>query len=142
VQQVDWVERWQGMILLHRVKIRFFFTGILNTVVGLGTFPALYYLLESRQFHYLVILTITQVLCICFAYLTNKFLVFKTKGNYANEFSKFITFHLSYFAINLVMLPLMVIGLNFNPVIAQTLFAVTVIVSSYFWHSRITFSPN
>jgi putative flippase GtrA len=142
VQQVDWVERWQGMILLHRVKIRFFFTGILNTVVGLGTFPALYYLLESRQFHYLVILTITQVLCICFAYLTNKFLVFKTKGNYANEFSKFITFHLSYFAINLVMLPLMVVGLNFNPVIAQTLFAVTVIVSSYFWHSRITFSPN
>ena len=142
MQQVDWVERWQGMILLHRVKIRFFFTGILNTVVGLGTFPALYYLLESRQFHYLVILTITQVLCICFAYLTNKFLVFKTKGNYANEFSKFITFHLSYFAINLVMLPLMVVGLNFNPVIAQTLFAVTVIVSSYFWHSRITFSPN
>ena len=142
MQQVDWVERWQGMILLHRVKMRFFFTGILNTVVGLGTFPALYYLLESRQFHYLVILTITQVLCICFAYLTNKFLVFKTKGNYANEFSKFITFHLSYFAVNLVMLPLMVSGLNFNPVIAQSLFALTVIVSSYFWHSRITFSPN
>ena len=142
MQQVHWVKRCQGIVFQHQVKIRFFFTGILNTVVGLGTFPALYYLLESRQLHYLMILTISQTLCICFAYLTNKFLVFKTRGNYANEFSKFITFHLSYFAVNLVMLPLMVGGLDFNPVIAQTLFALTVIVSSYFWHSRITFSPN
>ena len=142
MQQVDWVKRWRQVALQHQVKIRFLLAGALNTVIGLGTFPALYYLLESRQLHYLVILTISQVLCICFAYLTNKFLVFKTRGNYVNEFSKFITFHLSYFAVNLIVLPLMVSGLDFNPVIAQSLFAIMVIVSSYFWHSRITFSPH
>jgi len=142
VQQVRRIKQWLQITLRHQVKIRFLLTGALNTVIGLGTFPALYYLLESRQLHYLMILTISQSLCIFFAYLTNKFLVFRTKGNYVNEFSKFITFHLSYFAVNLIMLPLMVSGLNFNPVIAQSLFALTVIVSSYFWHSRITFSPN
>ena len=142
MQQAHRIKQWLKIALQHQVKIRFLLAGALNTVIGLGTFPALYYLLESRQLHYLMILTISQSLCICFAYLTNKFLVFKTKGNYVNEFSKFITFHLSYFAVNLVVLPLMVSGLKFNPVIAQSLFAVTVIVSSYFWHSRITFSPN
>ena len=142
MQQAPWLKQWWQVMLLHQVKIRFLLAGALNTVIGLGTFPALYYLLESRRLHYLVILTISQVLCICFAYLTNKFLVFKTKGNYVHEFSKFITFHLTYFAVNLIVLPLMVSGLSFNPVIAQSLFAVLVIVSSYFWHSRITFSPH
>ena len=142
MQQEHWIKRWRQAALQHQVKFRFLLTGALNTVIGLGVFPALYYLLESRQLHYLVILTISQVLCICFAYITNKFLVFKTKGNYVNEFSKFITFHLSYFAVNLIVLPLMVSGLNFNPVLAQSLFATIVIISSYFWYSRITFSPH
>lgn len=142
MHQVDWINRWLQLALQHQVKVRFLLTGALNTVIGLGTFPALYYLLESLQLHYLVILTISQVLCVCFSYLTNKFLVFKTSGNYVNEFSKFITFHLSYFAVNLIVLPLMVSGLDFNPVIAQSLFAIAVVVSSYFWHSRITFSPH
>lgn len=136
------IDKWQAFAREHHVKVRFILAGFLNTAIGLGTFPVLYYLLEAHKLHYLVVLTISQALCITFAYITNKFLVFKTKGNYFSEYVKFITFHLSYFVVNLVVLPVMVNGFNFNPVIAQSFFAIMVIISSYFWHSRITFSQS
>lgn len=126
----------------HQVKMRFILAGGLNTAIGLGVFPLLYLLLAEQHFHYMVILCMSQLICISFAYLTNKFLVFRTKGNYLAEFSKFATFHLSYFLANLVALPLMVSVLSLNPIVAQSIFAIAVIVSSYFWHSRITFSAD
>ncbi len=126
----------------HHVKVRFFLAGGLNTLVGLGVFPFLYLTLADNHLHYMVILCISQVICISFAYLTNKLLVFRTKGNYLVEFSKFVTFHLSYFVANLLALPLMVASFDVNPVMAQSIFAAAVIASSYFWHSRITFSAD
>jgi putative flippase GtrA len=58
------------------------------------------------------------------------------------EFVKFISFHLTYFFINLISLPVLVEFLGFNPVTGQVLFAIVVIISSYFWHSKITFTPK
>lgn len=126
----------------HQTKIRFLLAGALNTALGLAVFPALYFLAAPLKLHYLIILSISQTLCITFAYLTNKFLVFKTSGNYLRETGKFLTFHLSYFLVNLAALPALVEFVGVNPVWAQTLFAVLVIVTSYFWHSRITFSSS
>lgn len=126
----------------HKIKIRFLLAGALNTVIGLAVYPALFFLAAPLKLHYLVILTISQILCITFAFLTNKFLVFKTSGNYLQESGKFLTFHLSYFLVNLAALPALVEFAGMNPVWAQTLFAVLVIVTSYFWHSRITFSSS
>jgi putative flippase GtrA len=94
------------------------------------------------KLHYLVILIMSQVLCISSAFLTSKFLVFRTSGNYLRETGKFLTFHLTYFLVNLAALPALVEFVGMNPVWAQTLFAVLIIVTSYFWHSRITFSSK
>ncbi|MBI3441813.1 MAG: GtrA family protein [Proteobacteria bacterium] len=126
----------------HQTKVRFLVAGAFNTVVGLAVYPALYFLAAPLKFHYLTILAISQVVCIAFAFLTNKFLVFRTSGNYLRESGKFVTFHLSYFLVNLAALPALVEFAGMNPVWAQTLFAVLVIVTSYFWHSRITFSST
>lgn len=126
----------------HETKIRFILAGGINTVVGLSIYPILFFLMAPLKLHYLVILVFSQIICVIFAYLTNKFLVFKTTGNYIREFSKFVTFHLAYFAANLVALPILVEFVRINPVWAQTAFAALVIVSSYFWHSQITFSSK
>ena len=126
----------------HQTKIRFLIAGAFNTTIGLALFPAIYFLAAPMKLHYLVILTISQVLCISFAFLTSKFLVFRTSGNYLRETGKFLTFHLTYFLVNLAALPALVEFVGMNPVWAQTLFAVLVIVTSYFWHSRITFSSS
>lgn len=123
----------------HETKIRFGAAGALNTVFGLAIFPILYFALAFLSLHYLIILTISQVMSITFAFTTNKILVFKTKGNLLHEYGKFILFHISYFAVNLIALPILVDALKISPVWAQSGFAVAVIISSYFWHSRITF---
>ena len=132
-------EKLAYVIKNNETKVRFLITGVLNSLFGLIMFPFFFYLLEEYKLHYLIILTISQFVCIIFAYLTNKFLVFKTKGNYIPEFLKFITFHLSHFGINLIALPILVEFFKLQPVVAQVFFAIMVIISSYFWQSRITF---
>ena len=121
-------------------KIRFLLAGVVNTAFGLATYPALYFLLLPAKLHYLSILAISQVLCVTFSFLTHKFVVFRTFGNYLGEYARFVTFHLSLFLLNLAVLPFLVEFAGMNPVWAQTLFAVLVIVTSYFWYSRFTFT--
>lgn len=123
----------------HETKIRFLLVGGLNTFVGLATYPIFYFLLNPHGVKYLQILVISQVICVTLAFLTNKFMVFRTKGNYLKEYGKFLMFHLSYFLLNLAVLPFLVEIVGMHPVIAQSMFAVLVIVSSYFWYSRVTF---
>ncbi len=141
--------RWQSCLETgrcladrHQTKVRFILAGALNTVIGLAVYPALYFLAAPLKLHYLVILAVSQVLCVSFAFFTSKFLVFRTSGNYLQESWKFLMFHFTYFLVNLAALPALVELAGMNPVWAQTLFAVLVIVTSYFWHSRITFSSS
>jgi putative flippase GtrA len=138
--QSRWQDAWR-LIRRHKTKVRFLLAGALNTVVGLVTYPALFFLLAPLKLHYMVVLGITQVACVAFSYLTNKFLVFRTAGNYLRESGKFVLFHLSNFLVNLVALPFLVEIVGMSPVLGQTLFAVAVIITSYFWHSKITFAP-
>jgi putative flippase GtrA len=124
------------------MKVRFLLAGALNTAVGLAAYPVLFFLLAPLKLHYMVVLGITQVTCVAFSYLTNKFLVFRTVGNYLRESGKFALFHLSYFLVNLVALPVLVEVVGMSPVWGQTLFAVAVIITSYFWHSNVTFASS
>jgi putative flippase GtrA len=131
-----------GMLELarqHETKLRFIFAGGINTLFGLAAFPLLMWTFNSMSLHYLVILTIAQILSVVFSFLTNKFLVFRTAGNYVAEFGKFITFHAAYFVANLAALPILVELFGVPPIWGQFAFAGAVIISSYFWHSRITF---
>ena len=124
---------------LHETKLRFLSAGGLNTLFGLAAFPALLWLLASTKLHYLLVLTMAQALSVLFAFLSNKMLVFRTRGNYLAEFLKFSTFYLTYFLANLALLPVLVEICGIKPVWGQFLFTGCVIVSSYFWHSRVTF---
>lgn len=138
------LRRWGGAEFAqrHARKVRFLLAGGLNTAVGLAAYPILYFTLDPHGVEYRVILAISQVFCIAFAYLTNKFLVFKTQGNYVRETLKFVAFHLAYFLLNLAVLSYLVERLQVPPVWAQMGFAVLVIISSYLWHSKITFSTR
>lgn len=127
---------------MHGQKLRFILAGGLNTLVGLAAYPVLYFALGWLALDYIVILAICQVFCICFAYLTHKFFVFKTQGNYVREYLRFITFHLVLFGVNVVVLRFLVERLTLSPVWSQLGFALLVVITSYLWHSRITFSHS
>lgn len=120
-------------------KLRFLIAGSLNTLVGLGMFPMLFIALEKYKLHYTIILTISQIICITFSYVSNKIMVFKTHGNYIREYGRFLLFHGFYFIVNLAALPAMVEIGHMNPMVSQVFFAFIIIVTSYAWHSRITF---
>jgi len=126
----------------HQTKIRFLFAGVFNTALALVIYPALYFLAAPLKLHYLTVLLLGYVVTVTCSFLTNKFLVFRTSGNYLRESGKFLTLHVSYFLVNLAVLPALVELAGMNPVWAQTLFAVLVVATSYFWHSRITFSSS
>src|SRR5690606_2088780 len=89
--------------------------------------------------HYMVALAIAQAGCLCFAFTTYKFGVFRTHGNIAREFGTFSSFYLFNYAANWAALPLLVEVGQIPPVIAQIGFTAILIVGSYFWHSRVTF---
>ncbi|MEP6966748.1 MAG: GtrA family protein [Pseudomonadota bacterium] len=126
----------------HETKIRFLLSGAVNTLLGLAIFPALMLTLGRRGVHYMAILAISQVIMVTVAYLSAKFLVFRTRGAYFREFARFSTFYAASFALNLAALPLLVEVFHVRPIIAQSGFAVAIILTSYLWHSRVTFRPK
>ena len=129
----------RNFLLMHETKIRFMITGGINTALGLVLFPFLYVVLAPLKIHYLLILVFSSVACTVFAFLTSKFFVFRTRGNYLEELYRFVLFHLSHLALNLLAVPLLVESAGISPLIAQPAFAAIVILSSYFWHKHITF---
>ncbi len=126
----------------NKKKIKFIFTGGINTVFGLSLYPFLSWLLEPLNIHYLIILMLCQFVSIMFAYLTYKLFVFQTQGNIFSEFLKFSSFYLSIFLVNLIVLPLFVEVFKAPIVFTQFIFTFVVIVLSYFWHSKISFLGN
>lgn len=123
-------------------KIRFLVAGGINTIVGLSVYPLLYILFDPMGLGYLGVLIISQLICINFSFVSNKYFVFKTQGNLHAEYIKFSVFHGFYFLLNLMCLPALVEVFEMNPIIAQALFSVFIIISSYFWHNSVTFKSN
>lgn len=129
----------RSIITDHNKKLRFLIAGGVNTLVGLSVYPILYFFLEPSGFRYLEVLLIAQIICITFSFISNKYFVFKTKGNIKKEYIKFFTFYGLYLLLNLVCLPFLVEIVKITPVISQTIFSIAIIISSYFWHNFITF---
>lgn len=123
-------------------KIRFLVVGGVNTLFGLGLYPFLYFILGSEKgpLGYLQLLIISQIICVSISYLGNKFFVFRVKKISLTEYGRFWFYHLMMISLNLMALPIIVQGLAVNPMIGQTLFSILVIITSYIWHKRITFT--
>jgi putative flippase GtrA len=126
----------------NRQIARFAVVGVLNTAFGWTIFPILYLLLKPLKAHYLVVLTLSYVTSIIFAYGTNKIIVFRSEARGVTEFLRFASFYLIYFAVNLVVLPFGVEVLHINPVYVQCAMVVAIAMSSYFWHLAVTFKQR
>lgn len=131
---------YRSMLSRHQTKIRFLMAGGANTLFGFSIFPILFFALKPFDVHYLLILSLSYLFSVTFAYLTNKYFVFKTQGICLKEIAKFLTYHVACFLVNLIALPLLVEVMHLSPVVAQTGFVVFVVATSYLWHSRVTFS--
>lgn len=122
----------------HQEKINYLLVGGWNTVFGYLTFVVLYYLLH-QQIHYLILLIISNILSITNAYIGYKIFVFRTKGNYLNEYLRFYVVYGLALLLNLILLPLVVELFKINPVIAQAIIMFINVVFSYLGHKNFSF---
>ena len=123
----------------HALQIRFLCVGGFNTLNGIVCFPLLYFLLPAARTHYVLLMVISQALCISASYATNKYFVFRAKKTNFFEYLRFISFYNIIFIVNLIILPFLVTQWHFNPAKIQLLINISIAVSSYFWHRYITF---
>ena len=130
------------MVKGHEKKLRFLIAGGLNTIVGLSVYPLLFIALSPFGVGYFQVLILSQLPSVTFSFITNKYFVFKTKGNLKKEYFKFFTFYGFYFLLNMICLPILVEILKINPIISQAIFSVAIIVTSYFWHNAVTFKST
>lgn len=123
-------------------QIRFVIAGGFNTLFGLGMYPLLLWVSDTLHRHYMIALVVAQMLSLCFAFAVYKFTVFRTRHGSVGEFSRFLPFYLVNYAINWAALPLLVRLARLDPIVAQFVFSIILMISSYFWHSRITFRTS
>lgn len=124
----------------HRKKILFLAVGAWNTAFGYGAFAALYVLGRRFGWHYLVALTLSQVIGVLNAYVGYKLVVFRTKGRYLSEFIRFSAVSWVVFGANVVALPALMRGFGWNALVAQAVFTAASVVLSYLGHDRISFA--
>ena len=128
--------------ILQVQALRFLIVGGINTLVGLTLFPTLFLSLPSLQEHYLLLMSASQAICLVIAYLTNKYLVFRTNSRYLSETSSFLAFHGLHYIFNIIIVGYVVETYAFSPVFVQPAYSLLVILSSYLWYSSMTFKKE
>ena len=117
----------------------FLLAGLWNTVFGYTLSLGLYSLLHSH-FHILAISLIANILSISMSFITYKIFVFKSKGNWLQEY---IRCYIVYGIITLVSMVILWISVDFIKTpfwIAQALLIPIMILFSYIGHKKFTFN--
>ena len=122
-------------------KVRFLVVGAVNTLWGVAAYPILYIVLNPLGINYLVTLVLAYVVSIAFSFTTQKYLVFRTRGNHIRELSKFLVLQSVILALNLLALPALVVTTGWNPAIIQVGLSIVIAVVSYFFHDLVKVRP-
>jgi len=129
------------VLLLESERIRFLAVGSWNTLVGYLCFLLCYWLMGNRMGPFG-----TLVASYCFAiphsYLTQRLLVFRSRGPWMTEFFRFLLANSTIFAANLILLPLIVKLTYIDERWVQAMLVVVLTVMSYLAHRHYSFSRS
>jgi putative flippase GtrA len=85
--------------------VRFLIVGGWNTVFGVGFFTG-FYLVAHGVIGYAAVLTISQVVAILQSHLTQRYLVWRSRGAYFRELARFSVLYIVTYFVNLGLLAL------------------------------------
>jgi len=145
------VSKWRRNLATHLPPgqfARYLVTGAGNTLFGYGSFAALTALLTPViPKAYILAVLISSLINITFSYLTYKWFVFKTKGNYLREWSRVVVVYSGSIALGVILLPLLVWILERTtnlhrgaPYIAGACLTAISVVFSFVGHRRFSFA--
>lgn len=124
---------------------RFAAIGVINTIVGMGCFPVLYWwLTPAIEVDHLLVASWT--ISTAFAFLTHKYITFKSREFCHREMMKFMLLSLATLGINLAVMTIMTRSFHAHPVVVQV--ATTMVLSgvlmilSYLGMNHLIFKPR
>lgn len=110
-------------------KIRFMIIGFINAVNSYIIFAIALFLIGKE--HYQLCVTLQWTVSSVFSYLTQKFFVFCTRGNYIKEYIKCCTTWFVSYLLNVVVLELLVRFAIKNVYVSQMLSIMIVSIATY-----------
>jgi putative flippase GtrA len=128
-------------IKLESKKIRYLLAGMWNTLFGYCVSVALYYAL-TKHLHLIFILVIANICAITMSFLTHKYFVFKTKGDWWSEYIRSYLVYGSTALFGIVLLWITVDYLGVPFWFAQALIILLAVIGSYLGHKHFTFSKR
>ena len=130
----------------HRVKVKFVLVGIWNTIFGYSVFCLLETLFShkfaTRYIAYMSAMVLGQIVAIINAYVSHKYITFKSRVRGRKMIIEFLRFSMTYaviFCLNLILLPIFVEIFHITPKISAAILILTCSVISYLGHSRFSF---
>lgn len=129
----------------YKEIINYIIFGILTTLISLLT----YYILTNtilnpyNQKELQIANTISWIISVTFAYITNKLYVFDNKNKInIKEITKFYTSRLTTLLIDIILMHIFVIKLNFNDKIIKLINQIIVIILNYIISKLLIFKKN
>lgn len=119
-------------------KLRYLIVGGYNTGFAYAVFCVLGFFLEN-YLHYLVILVLCYIISITNSFINFRFFVFRSKGNWRNEYFKTNIVYFWHFLLNAFLLFIFKDKLNMNIFFAQFLCVTILIIAVYFAHKHFSF---
>ena len=126
--------------ILNKETISYVIFGILTTIVNLISY---YFFSNIININYLISNTISWIISVVFAYITNKFYVFNSKDKrkdvMVNEFIKFVNCRLTSGVIEILLLFLLVDMMKVNDIISKLAIGVIVVVLNFIFSKIFVF---
>ena len=127
--------------LLADQRIRYMIVGGINTVLGLGSFTLIQLAIgrDLGRAGYLFSLIASYAIAIPFAFLLHRKYVFQVRGKFWLDFGRFVTTNLIGIGLNVAVLALLVEVARIDPIIAQPITTVAIVIATYFLHKYFSF---
>jgi len=120
-------------------RVAFVIVGGVNTIVGFGWFTLFMFLLE-RWIGYMGVLVLAQVVSVLCAFVLYRRFVFHVRGHVIRDLLRFSMVYVVAFAVNAVLLPLLVEVAHMPVLLAQALIVFVTTVVSYLGHRYFSFA--
>lgn len=142
--------RWiNGLLEVHRTKMKFVLVGVWNTVFGYALFVCFDFLFtpffEKRYVAYMSAAILANILAILNAYIFHKFVTFRSHLRglaIIPEFIRFLSMNLFSYFLCIVLLPVFVELFHLDPKIAGALLLPITTIISYLGHNNFSFSKE
>lgn len=109
--------------------------GVLTTLISILT----YRLFLIFNIHYVLATTLSTIVAIAFAYVTNRLYVFNSKGSVVKESIQFFIGRIIVFIVETIVLIILVSWMNFDEFYSKIVVTTLVVIANYFYSKFIVF---